>query len=296
MRSPTKRQTDVQPLLVLVLLLVLDAAGCSDFDPPEYLQDLRVLALSSEPVEAVLDEELRLQAYSYVPPGERVVRETWRFCPLTAGPRGGYACLLSDCEVTLEPDADGAVRARPGLLAVGCLLAAGGDAPAGTTAEELAELPDPVEVVFGYRAETDAGSVREAVLRVALWTRSEPEQRNRAPVIESIELDGRVLDPSVPLAPVRAGDALVFTVRVDPESLDAYVDEAGRERVEEPILSFFATAGRFEARRKAGTVVEIEWKAKSLEDDESAADLYVVARDLRGGQVVTGPYHVPIVR
>ena len=284
------------PTTLLAVALLL-GAGCSDFDPASYLTELRVLAITSDPIDAVGLEELVLEAHLYVPPEERLISETWSYCPLSAGSQGAFACRVPQCEVALWPDpVDGTVRVSPGALALACL--AGSATGEGTVLPDSVpdKIQEQVEVVFRYRAETNTGFVREAALRVTLWTTEAPEQRNRQPVVSSVTVDGKELGTDATLPPIEEGEKLALAVTVLEASLDEYVDAAGRDRVEEPIFSFFATAGRFESRHLAGTEVEVEWKANDLEDDEVSADLYVVVRDLRGGQVVLGPYTIPILR
>jgi hypothetical protein len=95
---------------------------------------------------------------------------------------------------------------------------------------------------------------------------------------------------------VAAEGQVKVRVRVDPGSLDDYVDSAGRQRTEEALVSFFATAGRFEYDRESGTDVTGTWTAEQLLEGQERAAVYVVARDLRGGQTLAGPYYVPIQR
>jgi hypothetical protein len=84
-------------------------------------------------------------------------------------------------------------------------------------------------------------------------------------------------------------------VLVDPSSLDEYQDTAGRDRVEEPLVSFYASAGRFEYDRDIGTDLSVTWTAERLEEGQVEAQLFVVVRDLRGGQVAAGPMTVPLL-
>ncbi len=48
--------------------------------------------------------------------------------------------------------------------------------------------------------------------------------------------------------------------------------------------------------RAVGADVSVPWVASELEDGQTQAEIYVVVRDLRGGQAVAGPFIVPILR
>lgn len=307
----------------LVVLLSVVAGGCGEsFDPPSYLDDLRVLALSADPLRVVVAEggpgagEVSATAHVVLPPDAAVAREEWRFCAASAGAFAGYECLFPEvCEVDVT---DGAERVGDGtafsrvtldVLALGAPCAARlaaeegasdvpGGLPGGGGDGDGAEAPEElvVEVLLFYRVETEDGAEREAVLRLPVWLVGEPETPNQPPVIERVEWEGAAVAEGDTVAPVAEEETAELTVVVAPDSLDPYVDEAGRDRTEEAIVSVFATAGRFEVDREVGTDTTIEWEARELEEGETAADVYVVVRDLRGGQTVFGPVHVPIER
>lgn len=280
--------------------LVALANGCgADFDPSAWLVETRVLAVEAAPLDVVGDGEVALVATVFVPDGAAVVREQWRVCPLSKGPHAAYECVAEACEVTLAPDGDGVVRTRPLPLLLACVArleagaGQGGEAPSGFDPDDL---PASVEIVYEHEVEDDSGLIRESVLRLPLWLEGEPDDPNTAPVIAAVAVGGATVAGGDSVAPVAEGEALTIRVQVDPDSLDPYTDVDGSALVEEPIVSFFATAGRFEREKKTGADVETEWKAKALEDGEERASLWVVVHDLRGGQAVAGPFHVPIRR
>jgi hypothetical protein len=274
-----------------IMIIAVLFAGCGDdFLPPSYLDGLRVLALVSDPVEAGPADEVTITPAVYLPPDETLSDESWTFCPFSLGPTSGYECALPACETRLTPEADGSVRASPGALALQCAADIGGGEGVPF------EIPEKVDVYFNYRATASSGDTREAVFKLALWTQGPPPAPNGPPLIESIEVNGRALSPGETADPVAEGEKAQIRVRVDPDSLDPFVDDAGRSRTEDAIISLYTTAGRFEFDRIAGEDAEVSWEAKKLEPGQTQADIYVVARDLRGGQAVFGPVFVPLLR
>ncbi len=281
-------------ILPVILALGFFSAGCGDeFLPPSYLEGLRVLALVSDPVEAGPGDEVSITPAVYLPQGESLEDQSWAFCPFSLGPTSGYECALPACETRLTPEADGSVRASPGALALQCVTElSGGEAPEGIPSE----IPEKADVYLRYLATASSGETREAVLKLALWTRGPPPAPNGPPLIDSVEVDGRALSAGETADPVAEGSQIQVRVRVDPDSLDPFVDDAGRSRTEEAIISLYATAGRFEFDRIAGEDASVTWKAKKLEPGQTRAEIYIVARDLRGGQAVFGPVFVPLLR
>lgn len=277
------------------VLLALTLAGCGDdFLPPSVLADLRVLAVAATPLEAGPGEQVALRPFVHVPRGERLVESRWSFCPLHLGSSAGFRCISSACESPLALEADGSASADPMTLALACVTqlgqATGAPVPAPGT------LGTTVEGLFRGAYRSSSGVTRDAVLRFTLWPGGAPAARNRPPRISAVSLGGQALEAGGRAREVRPDEALALRVEVDPSSLDRFVDEAGRDRTEEPLLSFYATAGRFEADRLAGASTENEWRAEELEAGATESWIYVVARDQRGGQTVAGPYTVPIRR
>jgi len=274
------------------LLLLLGACG-DDFVPGSYLNDLRILAISADPVEVGPGQDVTLQPTVFVPEGRSLSSLSWKFCPLSLGAQAGYQCLAPSCEVALQPGSDGTVTANPSLLALQCaqeLRAQGEAAPSGAPKS----LPDSVETVFTLNVADDSGNAREAVMRVKLWTRETPA-RNRAPRILQLDADGAVLVAGAPATRTAApGAKLRLTVRVDEQSLDEYVDADGSQRREDPVVSFFATAGRLQGESVSGVEATVEWELTDLRPGEREALIWLVVRDLRGGQGIAGPFAVGI--
>lgn len=275
-----------------ILLLPLLAACGDDFLPASYLADLRVLAVEATPLEVGPGEPVTLRPVLHLPAGEQLTLERWTFCPFSLGSAVGFGCALPACETTLTAAADGSVTARPSDLAGAC--AAKLAASAGPGAPTLDDVPSSAETVFRGTFRSSAGTARDAVMRVPLYLTGPPPARNRQPVVTRVSLAGQALQVGTPFRAVQPDEELELGVEIDPASLDPYVDEAGRQRTEEALISFFTTAGRFEYDREAGTSVTNTFKVEKLEPGQTEALIYVVARDLRGGQTVAGPFTVPI--
>ncbi len=277
-----------------LLLAALWAGGCgADFAPASYLDGLRVLAIEAEPLEVGPGEQLRLEPFVYLPPDEEVTAQSWTFCPFTLGAQAGYACAVPECQQQLAAAADGALASQPFALALECAERFAGEQPPEGLPDEL---PERIEMSYRYRVSATSGAERQAVMRVPVYPQGADEPRNGPPRIAEVRIGGQPVSAGQRLAPVGAEDELMVRLAVEPGSMDSYTDAAGRELVEEPIVSLFASAGRFELERAAGLEVEVAWRAKKLEPDQTEAALYAVVRDLRGGQTVAGPYWIPILR
>lgn len=284
--------------LAVALLLGL-AAGCGDFDPASYLQDLRVLALVAQPPEVGPGDATTVTPHVYLPADQSVTAESWSFCPYTLGPAQGYACAAPECELPLTPDTGGAVSLTPYTEALSCVaaLVRRGVFPGSTASPDggtSSQLPETVETVVRYVVTASGGTTRTAVLRLPLWTQKAPASPNRNPVIQWVEIEDLAVKPGDTLAAVKTDQELTVRTVIDEASLDSYTDATGRTLKEDPVISVYATAGRFKYEREGGTNVTSTWKAEKLEENQTEARIYIVARDLRGGQAITGPYIVPI--
>lgn len=286
------------PLAALLL------GGCArEFTPASVVEDLRVLAIVAEPPEvrppaAAGDptETVTLRATAVAPPvtpgGPPVVPAPadvhWTFCPFSIGASSGYACAVPSCETPLAPAADGSVTVDPIQRGAACLASLGGSlpgAPAGSG------LPAQVEVLVRYVA-TLGGLRREAVQRIPVWTSTPPatQERNLNPIVSDLSVGaGCAGGPSG-----CAAGAVPLTVTIDPASFQPY-PAGDRTVLETVVVSFFTTAGRFKDQRgqaiagaaQTGTTLE----AKELGGAREAW-VWVVARDLRGGEAVAGPTRV----
>jgi hypothetical protein len=255
------------------------------------LTDARILAVIAAPLEIAPGEPVTLRPVTWLPPGDEVASHAWRFCPFTLGAARGYACALPACEVPLAAAADGTVSADPRALAEQC-LAAVGDVPA----EGIpSEIPERVELAFKYRLTTAAGTVREAVELVPFFVNGAPEPRNLAPAIERVEIGGVPLAPTGAGPALRPGGELELRVVLDPAAAQPFTDLLGNPAVESLVVSFFTTAGELDADRADGPDARQTLEGEGL-GSAAEAEIWVVARDLRGGQAVSGPYRVPIAR
>ena len=132
------------------------------------------------------------------------------------------------CEVPVLPQADGSLRANPTQLSLPCLAALAESSVADGAPDGVpSDLGDRVEVVFRYRVEVDSGFHREAVARLLLWLQGQPPTEKRHPAFEEILVgESDRFQPASMAPPVEAGESLVFRVRIDPDSMDTFVDEA----------------------------------------------------------------------
>lgn len=279
--------------LGLLAAAALLGAGCSSsFTPGSVLNDLRVLAVAPEPPEVGPGETVTLRATPFALPGDPLSSEAWSFCPLTTGPSTGYRCVAAACEVPLGGGPS--VTADPSALALACLATLGGSVPGGGAVG----LPAQVETVFRYVATSASGQTRTAVARVALDTRAVPSDRNLAPVIQAVEIAGAPATPGAVTTTARPGEEVPIVVRVDPASVQTYVDANGRTVAEQVVVFFFTTAGRFPDGKDRGTAptADATLELRELAAGDAEAALYVVARDLRGGEAVAGPFRVAIAR
>ena len=258
---------------------VLAACG-GGFDPPSRLADLRVLALVADPLEAGPGDRVAVLATVFVPDGKAVTELEWSFCPFTTGARGAFACAVPACETPLVPDpATGAVEAEPVALAQACLelLAAAGTVPVGVPAT----LPAELEAVFRLRVATGDGQQREAVERFRVLPGGVTEARNRPPVVAGVDVEGAVA-------------SVMLRARIEAASLDAYVDASGLARIEDPVVSWYVTAGDLDYDRTSGVASSNGWSPADLDPGATGARLWVVARDLRGGVSVAGPFALSV--
>lgn len=268
---------------ILAVVLALGAAGCaSDFPPPSFLDDPRVLALVAEPPELGFAERATVTAHTWVPEG-LVASGTWRFCPFSLGASVGYACIDPACVQDLTPAGD-TVTVVPANNP--CIQAALANAP---QAGLPANLPSRIEAIVTYTA--TAGAVtRQAVLRLPVTFPDPPAAPNHNPVILRVEIGGQqmalpegtaqaVLTPGARI-PIRA-------VLGDPETTPA----GNRE---DSVISFFTTAGRFDYDRALGPDGSVQLEGKELAGANSPAEIWVVARDLRGGQAIAGPFSLEV--
>lgn len=290
--------------LAPVLLL---AAGCgTDFTPRSVVFDARVLAVVADPLEVGPSDPVTLTAFRVGAPGGTIVSETWSFCPFSAGSQTGYACAVPECETTLSsaqapavplvpaygPSAS--ITATPGALALACLaaLSGSGTPPAGGTGA----LPEKVEVLFRYTVTASDGSSRESVQRLPLYPAGAPADRNLPPSIDSVAIGRTVVwagGAATGAVPPALATGVDQEVLVDVSGAQTYV-EGGRTLTEQLVVSFYTTAGRFDFDFANGPAASVTLKRESVAAGTVEAQVWAVARDLRGGETVVGPFAVPV--
>lgn len=272
----------------LTSLLLL--AGCaSDFTPRSVLEELRVLALVAEPAEIGFGETTTVTAHTW--PAARAATGQWTFCPYSLGASVAYACIVPACEQPLTASG-GTVTVAPAPLTLAFAQCAqallGGTLPGGLPAAP----PERFEGIVKYRVSDAAGAVsREAVLRLPVTYPGPPAARNANPVILSVRIGGQLQPPPAgePLPRLTSGGKLQVSAVLD--APEAKPDG----RLEDSVLSFFTTAGRFDYDRALGPSGSVELEGKELAaGNASTQEIWVVARDLRGGQAVAGPFEVEV--
>jgi hypothetical protein len=273
----------------LAPLLLVAAAGCaSDFDPRSLLADLRVLALVADRPEIGFAESTTVTARTW--PEDRAATGSWSFCPYSVGSSVGFDCVVPACEQPLPPGASATVAPQPLTLAFAqCVQALGGGAglPTGVPGAP----PGRVETVVRYTVRDAAGAVtREAVLRLPVTYPDPPAAPNHNPVVQRVEIGGQAVLPPAGGAVPRLVRGAELPVRVVLDAPEATADGS----LEGSVISFYATAGRFDYDRAIGPDGSAKLEGKELAPGVTAAQIWVVARDLRGGQAVAGPFDVEV--
>jgi hypothetical protein len=288
--------------LRLVPLLLAAAACGPDFPPRSVVFDTRVLAIVAPPLQdgtpAPLElgpaDSITLSAFAVGPAGGEVLEESWTFCPFSIGSSVGYQCAVPETPLaeSTDPRAYGLsapITASPGQLALQRLaeLAGAGLLPPG------AQLPDKVEVLFRYRVTATGGVAREAVQRIPVYRDGAPADPNVAPRLVSVQIGDALWTaggpPPATLPTLRTRDELDVVASVDPASAQEYFED--RWLTEQLVVSFFTDAGRFDYDRANGPEARVQLRNEET-GGAASAHVWVVVRDLRGGQAVGGPYEV----
>jgi hypothetical protein len=291
-----------------ILIGLTALCGCGDtFQPRNSLQEVRVLTIEAIPLEVGLDETVTVKPVVHLPEGRSIASYRWHYCPINAGAVAGYRCANPACDVDIESaayDAEITVAPSDALFAcIGELLnasaASGGDGGNEMNSDDITRL----DTALFYELTDDEGRVFRHFKAIPLW-KEKPSEINRAPVILDVAIDDVSVWDGVEATAIREVEIAV-RVTMDPESVDSFTDTRGEVVDEDIIVSFFATSGTFEADRKdgldvtntltfsAGEMEEEPWEPPlALASDVTSLDIYVVARDGRGGQTAVGPYTV----
>jgi hypothetical protein len=152
-----------------------------------------------------------------------------------------------------------------------------------------------VETLVRYVA-TLGGLTREAVQRIPVWFSTPPTQpANLNPIITSATAGADCAGGPSGCAVA----AVPIDVVIDPASFQPYAAGTDRTVDETIVVSFFTTAGRFKYESGQATSGAPQ-TGTSLEAKElggaTEALVWVVARDLRGGEAVAGPLTVVFSR
>jgi hypothetical protein len=281
-------------LAVPAAVALLLVAGCTnDFTPQSDLLAMRVLAIQADPLELLPGENVRVLARNYLP-GD-VAEAHWTFCPLSAGAVSAYACAVHGprCEIPLTPAPDGSVTTNPTANILDCIASLGGTAPVVPSSSE-------VLTVFRYRAVTTGGAVREAVLQLPQWTGAPPSgwERNIPPGILEVRVGGVQVwagGQATGTPPHLLVDGtLPVQLRIDPATVQNYLDAAGTVQTETMTGYFYTSGGTFSSGITTGVDTTTNLEGTGILPGQTTAEVWVVALDLRGGQTVAGPINVPI--
>ena len=297
----------MRALHLVPLLLVV--AGCGvEFTPRSVVFDTRVLAIEATPLEVGPTDSVTLTAFRVGPAGGSIESERWSFCPFSIGSSAGYACAVPECELGVpltQPPLvtdygfSAPLTATPKDLADQCLalLAGSGAIPP----DVPAAFPDVLEVLFRYTVKATGGPERAAVQRVPWHTKVPPTDPNLAPDIVSVRIGGATwqVDPDTavatttdPLPTLLPGGTLDVLATVT--GAQNY-SEGGRDLTEQLVVSFYTTAGRFDFDWANGPDASVKLKHEETAGATSA-QVWVVVRDLRGGQKVGGPMTVTVAQ
>ena len=288
---------------VAAAVAVAAALACAArFTPRSVIENLRVLALVASPLElwpghSSVTLSARTVLASGLPAAAGEVQERWSFCPFSIGASVGYACAsaLPACDYRFPPGVaptgfDALAQAQACLIALG---ASGGLPP--TVPPDLSAVAR-LDLVFRH-AVTDGTTARESIQVVPLY-RSAPAIPNLPPAIQEVRICGAPV-PANDFGPavdtgctLSSGVDLEVEVLLTPDSAQPYLDASG-SHVEAPVVSFYTTAGRFDQDRASGPDAKV--KLRYLEISRGGdAWLYAVARDLRGGETVAGPWRITV--
>jgi hypothetical protein len=262
-----------QPWVMAVIL-----AGCgSGFDPAWYVQDLRVLAVKAEPPEVAPGQTTTLTALVADPSGA-AIEVTWAACTTPASP--GRGPISPECFNE---------AAGPHLVPLGSGISIVAPIPALSPERFLpADASGGVylPVVLDARA---AERQVDAAFRVRLSRGGLP---NRNPV-----LDGVFVVTAAGLTPLPPDDAAPFEVQAgeqvtlratfadgSDEAYEIVVPGQTRPATELLRVSWFATGGSLSEPVTGQARPDTVWRGdERLPTPGTPIDLYVVARDERGG-------------
>lgn len=285
------RQTVARQIVALALAAAA-CAGCRNaFDPASFVDKLRLLAVKAEPPELAPGATTKLTA-TWANPGGSPPAIHWSACLEAPPPASGQAvnpdCVFADGGAPMADFGDGeSVTATMPMLA-----------------PTMLGLPDQTNGFYlQVRAQLDADGndlIGFYGLRLyvgALLPDMPPPNQNpvltgiyHVPSADAGAEDQTALDDAMPLE-VHDGDEVPLRALVTPESAEPYVVYDGDPRTTPPRMvtetirmSWYTTAGEFTndvtGVDKPDTTLKLD---KHLPLPNSTIDLWVVARDERGG-------------
>ena len=277
---------------VLLTLVAAMWCGCGeDEDPPSIVSDLRILAISAEPADLASGEVMAFEAL-VTAPDETELTYRWEWCPFTEGADEFFECPIDDADPELAALFDLGSESTARLDSVTATLVLVSICEAlDEGLEELGDYQDLLEYV--ELPDCDVGmdvtvrltvsspdQERIAIKRVFVWLSTPDElQRNRNPVIDSIDIDDEP-QPSEVAIEAESEQEVDWYVNVPAESLEAYLlrsDSSADERRETITYDFYATAGEWEEDKQWGSFADDDFITR--EDAGSAAlTLPAVAR------------------
>lgn len=262
------------PLLCVLFLL----AGCeSNFVPRTLVDDYRVFGVVTEPPATDPYSTVELTVKDT---GQTGVTYEWTLCPVAIGALLNFACLAPELEEVFVTDTPRlTVDFGPaGIDLLGTLVewfsaqSEGGECDADCMALAMDRVLD-----VQFTVESKQG---EEVLFTTVRTvrvQADGQALNTNPVIESLAVDG--VAEGDPVAP---GAELIVRVDLAPESLQTFARANGEMETEEGQVSWYATAGEFDATFTFGTAHENRLVLPNDLEGEGIR-LFVGARDGRGG-------------
>ncbi len=305
--------TTLKPRLVVLLSLFTAAFfSCSgeEEEPPSIVRDLRILAISAEPADLVIGENMVFEALVTSPVDDELAYQ-WEWCPFTEGSDDFFDCPVEDdpelaalfdlgTEQTASLDS---VTASLVLVGICDALEEGlDDLGEYENLLEYISLPDcelGMDVTIRLVV-SSPNQERIAIKRVFVWL-SDPDelQRNRNPVIETIEVEAEELDVDA-VYEAEATQELDWYADVPSESLESFLlrsDPEAGERRETITYDFYTTRGEWEEDKQWGSFADDEYITRqeagkailTLPGGATGSEFqtHFVVRDDRGGIVWT---------
>jgi hypothetical protein len=274
-------------------LALLAVAGCGNsFDPASFVDKLRLLAVKAEPPNVAFGQAATLTATA-VAPGGAAPTITWDACLLAPPPSTGQP-INEDCVALPAGD--------PSLVPFGQGASVTATMP--MLSQSMVGLPDQTDGVYlPVRVKLDSGG--NTLVAFYLWRiflplpNAQPNQNPSLTGIFTVPSADAGADENTPLDEanppvVHDGDEVALRALVTPESAESYTVFDGDPRTTPPrtvtetvSISWYTTAGELTENvtgdAKPDTTLKLD---KHQPPSGSTIDLWVVARDERGGSDV----------